>query len=337
MDCVREAILDLLTTLEAPGVIVSIRSEVYKSQDILYGYSNLETMEPMSTSLLFPIGSVTKTFTGTMLLQAYDAGLVNLHRSVNSIFLGINGGEYITIRDVGDMRSGIYNYTETELFQEVNVEDPYRVWSPSELLSIGLAEAPYFEPGSAFHYSNTNSVILGLAVERLFNDSYEEILYQQMLEPLELHNTSFKQVVPLAGSITGYTYVNDELVPTTGYNNSWGWSAGQIISNVLDMHKYAKKSLGQHKTLSKDATLQQRRWSTLDIVDGVEMGYGFQLEKLNNYIGHRGSLPGYSSYVLCNVPTRTTIVIVANLQTSKDGVTVVDPILRLLLELLPGL
>ena len=234
------------------------------------------------------------------------------------------------------MTSGLFNYSESPAFQSALEKNPFRVWSPCELISIGITNPPYFAPGTQFYYSNTNSIILGACVERLFNDDFANILCRRMLKPLKLCNTFFNETLPEEGSLTGYVYKDGEYLPVTGWNLTGAWTAGQITSNVDDLHRYAHKSIGMHETLSDNATRQQRKWASTQYVDGITKRNGFHMEKFNNYLGHPGGLPGFSNFTLCNVPSKTTIVIMCNIQTTKAGITPVDAILKLVLELFPG-
>jgi D-alanyl-D-alanine carboxypeptidase len=331
----KRNIMVLLTELNVPGAIISIRSRTYGNMDILYGYSNIRKKTPMDTRLIYPIASVTKTFTGTMFLQAYDENLVNLNESIDTCFVGIPNGENITIREVGNMTSGLFNYTESPKFIEVVKHNPYRTWSTMELVALGLTNPPYFPPGTDFHYSNTNTLILGASLERIYEQKYSKLLEERMIIPLGLKNTTFQPIVP-DGGVTGYVIKGGNYVPTTGYNYSYSWAEGEIMSNVEDMHKYARKSIGQHQTISKKAYKEQTKWIISEVVEGITRKYGFQMEKIDNYIGHNGSIPGFSNFVLTNNASMTTIVVMCNLQFTESGINPANQITYLIVKTLPG-
>lgn len=337
-------IISLLDELGVPGAVVSMRSQTYGNLEILYGYSNLKKKRPMSTQIIYPIASVTKTFTGTIFLQAYDEGLVCLDASIDTVFVGVPNGENITIRQVGNMTSGLFNLSESPKFLEVVLNDPYRTWSTMELVSLGLTNPPYFPPGTGFYYSNTNTLILGAALERIYEKKFCKILHERMLSPLNLKNTTFEPIIPKGGA-TGYIIENGEYIPTaasglkpvtTGYNYSYTWAEGEIMSNVNDMHKYARRSIGKHETISKNAARQQRKWVTSEVIDGITRKYGFQLQKINNYIGHNGSVPGFSNFVLSNNASKTTIVVMCNIQDTESGISPANEITYLLVKAFPG-
>jgi D-alanyl-D-alanine carboxypeptidase len=319
MEDLETALRTLIDELAVPGVIVSIRSRTYGNLEILHGYSNLETQAPMDPKLPFRIGSITKTFTGTMILQLVDEGKIKLDNPVNDYLLGIPNGQNITVREIGSMRSGLHNYSELPEFDAVLEADPYRYWSPAELLLLGVTAPPDFPPGTDFHYSNTNTVVLGFIIQRLDRESYREALQERMLTPLKLNETKFvaRTTDPV---IHGYVLEEGGYVDVTDYNDSWAWSAGELVSTVKDMHRYARVSIANHQTLSDAATADQRFWQNSDQVGAVIRRYGFQLIKLGTFLGHNGSLPGYNTYLLVSPQTRTSVVIVCNIQATSEDV-----------------
>ncbi len=341
LNTLKKEILVILKSLKVPGSIVSIRSETYGNMELFYGYSNLEKKIKMrcSKDLLWKIGSVTKTFTGTMILQMLDEGKLKLDNSINTVLFGIPNGKNITIREIGAMRSGIANYTATPEVNEDHPPYPHRVWIPSELLTLGINEPPDFPPSTDFHYSNTNSIILSNIVERLNPKnggpgSFQEELCRRMLVPLKLHNTN---ILPLIGRpcIHGYEPNPDGTYKDiTNYNESWAWSAGQMNSNLEDLHRYLKLSINKHITISDYAARQQRFWQSSGTVDGVTEQYGFHLLKADNYIGHNGALPGYSCSAFINPKTKTSIVVMCNIRATLDEINPSEKITHLVIRTL---
>ena len=83
----------------------------------------------------------------------------------------VPNGENITIAQLLDMRSGLHSYSELVSFNRILDEEPPKVWQPDELVAMGLAEEPYFPPGDGYHYSNTNTVLLGMIIEEITGHS----------------------------------------------------------------------------------------------------------------------------------------------------------------------
>ena len=89
------------------------------------------------------------------------------------------------------MRSGVYDYFKTSRFQDVFQKDFYRNWIPDELYALGITESPNFQPGEQAQYSNTNSIILALIIERITGNKIKKEIEQRILQPLKLYSTKF--------------------------------------------------------------------------------------------------------------------------------------------------
>jgi len=196
------------------------------------------------------IGSVTKTFTGTAVLQLLDDGLVELDKPISHYLSGIPDGDHITVRQMLQMRSGLYNYSEDINFNVSLDANPQRLGTIPELLDIAYAHPSYFPPGSGFHYSNTNSLLLGLLVKKLRGELLGKVFERRIFNPLGMHHTTSPDLddssIPQPHP-RGYMYTNMGTLPpacdaetigrhdATNARPSWTWAAGGAISNLHDM------------------------------------------------------------------------------------------------------
>jgi D-alanyl-D-alanine carboxypeptidase len=87
--------------------------------------------------------------------------------------------------------SGIYNYTDDPTFVPRVLADPYRYWSPRELVALATAHAPVFAPGTGWSYSNTNYILIGLILEKVTGSSIQTLLNRRLIQPLHLQHTFF--------------------------------------------------------------------------------------------------------------------------------------------------
>jgi D-alanyl-D-alanine carboxypeptidase len=162
---------------DAPGVVAAVQTPQYTWVGAL-GVADRASGKPMTPEVHHRIGSVTKTFTATMLLQAADKGLLSLDDTIDRYVKGVPNGDKITLRQMSDMTSGIASYTEDKQWAKEFLSDPTRVWKPEELAQIGIKESPLFEPGTEWYYSNTNYMLLGLVLEQVtgkpIGDLYRE-------------------------------------------------------------------------------------------------------------------------------------------------------------------
>ena len=137
----------------------------------------------------FRIGSITKTFTGTVILQLVDEGKLRLDDPIAKYQPEVPNGANITIRQLLQMTSGLFNYTDDPAWNQALDANRQRVWSPQELVAIALAHPPYFAPGTDFHYSNTNTVLLGLIIEQITGNNVADEFARRIFTPLGMRET----------------------------------------------------------------------------------------------------------------------------------------------------
>lgn len=111
------------------------------------GVADRASEEPMTPEMYHRAGSVTKTFTATLLLKAADKGLLSLDDTIDQYVKGVPSGEKITLRQMSDMTSGIASYTESDQWVKEWSSDPTKVWKPEDLARFGIEESPLFKPG----------------------------------------------------------------------------------------------------------------------------------------------------------------------------------------------
>ena len=135
----------------------------------------------MAADLHMRIGSNSKAFTITAILMLADQGKLGLDDPIDRFVEGVPSGNQITLRQLAAMRSGLYDYsddTNPKLPQQ-----PFRQWTPHELLEIAFHHPLLFPPGGEFDYSNTNTVLLGVVVEKVSGQSLASFIEQNILKP----------------------------------------------------------------------------------------------------------------------------------------------------------
>src|SRR5215210_8468350 len=132
---------------DAPGVVAAVQTPEYTWVRAL-GVADRTSEAPMTPDVHHRIGSLTKTFTISLLLHATDEGLLSLDDTIDRYIEGVPNGDEITLRQMADMTSGVANYTEDEQWPDEQTSDPYRVWKPEEVMQIGIKDSPLFDPGT---------------------------------------------------------------------------------------------------------------------------------------------------------------------------------------------
>ncbi|KRC62440.1 serine hydrolase [Agromyces sp. Root81] len=329
-----DAIIDnALTTTGIPGAIVGIWSPSgdYTSAA---GVADTTTGAPMTTELATRIGSATKPFTVTVVLQLVDEGKVELDDPISKYVEGVTDGDEITVRQLAGMRSGLPEYSATEAFVADYLADTGTSFTPQRLLGYVADQPVGFAPGTQFEYSNTNTILLGLLVERVTGGSLAEAITDRILKPLKLEHTLFpigsEMPDPHARGYTNQT-ADGSVADATDYNPSWGWAAGAMSSNLQDLGRWVP-ALVNGDLLS--AETQRERLRTEPIEEGDDsVGYGLGLFNINGWIGHNGSLPGYKTVTVYLPEQETTLVVLIN--TDIDGETdLVDALMAPITELI---
>lgn len=322
--------------LGVPGAMVGVWMKNQQPWITTLGVADLAKKTPIKLDDYMRIGSITKTFTGTVILQLEDEGKLSLKDPVSKYLPNVPNGENITIRQLGDMRSGLFNYTEDETFQK-SFSNLQRAWNPQELINFAFQNKPYFPPNQDFHYSNTNTIVLGLIIEKITGNALHVEIDRRIIKRFGLEQTIF----PTDGTMPtphaqGYWYDMDakptpKLINATNWNPSWGWAAGAIISKMEDLHRYAKL-VATGGMVSQNAQTERLRWTTTTEKPGWgSLKYGFAIADFNGAIGHNGALPGYQSFMGYLPEQDATVIVLVNIQTTAKEIEPADNLAQLII------
>jgi D-alanyl-D-alanine carboxypeptidase len=301
-----------------PGAIVGIWQDGAEPYVQAFGVRDTATGEPMSTDLFMRVGSVTKTFTTTAVLQLVDQGEVGLDDPIDAYVPGVPNGEAITIRHLAAMRSGLPDYGEVVI--PLLPGEPQRQWTPQELLEIGFSSPPLFPPGTPFDYSNTNTALLGLVVEKASGRPLDDYIAEHITGPGALDHTSVGDTAAFPSPhARGYTRTSDgSTVDATDWNPSWGYGAGNMISTLDDLSDWAR--VLADGTLLTPATQREREQFLPAPSEGAGSLYGLGVEYQNGWIGHNGNIVGYQAYAYRLPDEGTTMVVLVNSNVDPLGV-----------------
>ena len=313
-----------LAEMECPGALIGIA--VGDQQPVIYtlGVADVDTKKPMQRDFHMRIASVSKPFLGTAILLLADEGKLSLDDPVSKYVEGVPAGDKITIRQLANNTSGLFNSIENKEFQAAIVGDPKHQFTNAEILKYAFAKPAYSAPGEKFRYSNTNAVVLSDIIEKITGKPYAEFIRERVIKPLGLKGTDYlsEATVPSPAPSSyrngyenkwlgyGKTFYN-----VTSYSSSWAGAAGNMYSTLDDLLK-AGKPLATGKLLSEKSRKELTQWTATNYMN---IRYGFCVGELNGWIGHTGDVPGYCSYMGYSPAQDTTIVVLANLSNNKDG------------------
>jgi D-alanyl-D-alanine carboxypeptidase len=324
-----ETISALLPQTTIPGAIVGVWQEGQRDYTQAFGVQDPDSGEPMTLDLYIRIGSNTKSFTTTAILQLVDQGRLDLDDPIETYVAGVPNGDQITIRQLGMMRSGLPDYTEQVIWRWA--DQPQRQWTAEELLAIAFRQPLRFAPGTAFDYNNTNTVLLGVVVEQVTGQSLRDSIDEHILEPEGLTHTSFPVGAEFpAPHPHGYWRTPaGEIVDTTDWNTSWGGAAGQMISTLADLRVWAHALATG--TLLTPATQEQREQFLPAPDEGEGVVYGFGMTDNNGWRGHDGNVLGYVTYPFYLPTQQMTLVVLLNSSVDVlDSVAMMQAITRVI-------
>ena len=319
-EMLTETIPRAMQQASVPGAIVGVWQDGAAPFVRAFGVRDTASGEPMTTNLYMRIGSVTKTFVTTAILQLVDQGKLGLDDPISTYVPDVPNGDTITIRQLAAMRSGLYSYSNEVI--PALADQPDRQWTPEELLEISFRHAPLFPPDAEFDYSNTNTVLLGFVIEKVSGQSLNTYIDEHLTGAENLAHTVFPTddtSIP-APHARGYTTLPDgTITDATDWNASWGWAAGNMISTLDDLRVWVR-DVATGKLLSPATQREREQSFQLAPSEGEGSLYGLGLENHNGWIGHNGNITGYQAYAYYLPPERTTMVVLVNSNDDLLGV-----------------
>jgi D-alanyl-D-alanine carboxypeptidase len=328
----QDTIDHLLKTYKYKGLSVAVR--VRDLGDWNYAAGLSDPNQPLQTDMMIGIGSNTKTFLAASFLKLVASGILSLEDSVGKWLQPLaNVKGSITIRQLLNHTSGLYNYTQNPaLGDSVNAKPGY-IWSKLELVNK-FNKAKLYNPGVAWYYSNTNYLVAGLIAEAASGVPIHKFIRDSILTPLGLQNTFFpphEQVVPPFAQIwtnMGSGYLQSMALPTWFY--SLADAAGAMVSDAADNCKFWEH-LGKGDIISKDLLVNEMmKW-----VNTPTGKYGLGLFRAQRfgypYFSHGGSILGQLNENLLDTLNGFSISVLSN-QDSISPDRVVYGLYRILLS-----
>ncbi len=277
-----------------------------------YGYASLELSAPMPEDAQFEIGSVTKQFTAAAILKLVEDKKLSLDDDFTKYLDFDTKGRTITINNLLDHTSGIASFTEiSESFIELyNKEYPR-----DSLVRIVERTDFLFEPGEALIYNNIAYFFLGLIIEKITGEKYEEYLKETFFEPLGMDHTYYCSTTKVVkNKVYGYDYTAEGLQQRSYQNHTWPFAAGSLCSTTADLLIWME-ALHKRKIFSE--ALYQSLITPGELNDGTTLHYAKGLVNFHNFghkeIGHLGDIRGFMSdtryfpdddlYIICLVNT----------------------------------
>ncbi|MFI8813340.1 MULTISPECIES: serine hydrolase domain-containing protein [unclassified Streptomyces] len=296
-----------------PGITAQVRDtdRVWTSTS---GVGNLTTGVPRGKNDRFRIGSITKTFVATVLLQMEAEGRIGLGDTVDLHLRGLvrgngNDGRKITVRQLLSHTSGLFDYLADEEYLKTYMRGEgflkhrYDTLPPEKQVGVALSHRPLFPPGDRLSYSNTNYVLAALIIEKVGGRTYEAEVRDRIIKPLRLKDTSHpgNSIHMPRPSSRSYSKLfasdPDRIDDVTSMNGSQGWADGDIISTTGDLNRFYRALL-RGKLLPPEQLKAMK--TTVPAPGRPNVSYGLGLTRFRTSCGstvwgHGGGMVGSTS------------------------------------------
>jgi D-alanyl-D-alanine carboxypeptidase len=293
----------------APGALVYVRTPTAARAGTA-GFADVAAHVTMRPGYRWRIASLTKAFVATVVLQLEAKGKLDIDDPVERWLPDLlpNGGA-ITLRELLNHTSGVYNYTDDNDWVTSVVSNPTRAWTPQELVAIAVAHPDLFPPNTEYSYSNTNYILLGVVVETATGSNLGEELQRRIFAPLALTATSFPQTIVLGPDFV-HGYFGDELTDIAPLlSPSWAWAAGGIVSNARDVTMF-------YRALLTGRLLPAAQLREMEVPSVVAGTYGLGIDSIyttcGRAFGHNGDFFGWRTEVLATANGKREAVVMVN-------------------------
>jgi D-alanyl-D-alanine carboxypeptidase len=300
-----------------PGLAASVILADGSRWDGASGRAELgATGRDATPATVFVIGSITKTFVAALVVKLAEEGRLSLDDRLDRWVPEFPNANRFLLRQLLNHTSGIYNYFENPRYEALVFRRPTHRWTVREILA--LVERPYFAPGTGYHYSNTNYVLLGLAAERASRSSLGTAIRRRFLAPLGMRDTFFQGEEPVrVRGAMGYLYDAparrfEGLADRTNTRPNTSaatvaWAAGAMVSTAHDVATWARALYG-------GSVLSGRSLTQMLDFGRYAYGLGTRLSLLagQDAWGHTGSLRGFTAAAEYFPDQRLTIAVTTN-------------------------
>lgn len=309
--------------LKVPGICVGLWTKGREVFSGCKGKSKIDSDLDMDSQNYIRIGSITKTFTATLMMILSEKKYFSLDDPISKFGYAEAPKPEITLRQLASMQSGLANYSFDKSFQEDLFTNPDKRWDIHNLIDLGFkntlkgcpnAPSSCFPPGTRFAYCNTNYAMIAVIMEKVTQMSYKDLLEKFIFTPLNLHKTHVPSGRHLPEPYThGYTLQgtkNKEARDATHSNPAWGLGTGNLISTIGDLKIWAQ-ALVRGSLISdesKKAMFDYHQVPPNKPEHFYALGVGFK----NGWWGHAGSIPGYNTQIFYHPGLDSTIVVSVN-------------------------
>ena len=297
-----------------PGLVALVTDKRVPVFEGAVGVADVADGRPPTVDDWFRIGSVTKTYVSAVLIQLLREGAFARTDTVEQWLPGlVPGGDELPVELLLRMRSGLPDYAWAMLGTPPDLSRVNGYCRPEQLVAVAVAQPDRNPPGESFRYTNTDYVLLGLIAEKATGTRVDALVWQRILDPLGLRDTTF----PIADGwmrgphATGYLRMGPDQpyqeVPVV--SPSFGWTSGAMTATPRDLARFLDALLDGRVVDPADLATMTARTEPLD--ENHWRGFGLvRYERPDGTVafGHHGGVPGYTTVALRTTRGRTIVL-----------------------------
>lgn len=292
------------------SVLIAEKGKVLVSKG--YGLAKAATNTPNAADTKHRLGSITKQFTATLIMQLQEKGKLRVTDKLSKYLPDYPQGDKITIHHLLTHTSGVPSFTGFEDYSKTMAQ-------PSTLPQLidRFKQKPLeFEPGSKFNYSNSGYVLLGHIIEKASGQTYESALQNFILKPLRMADSGYEPANPSPEKrAVGYLMIGEKPEVAAPIHMTVPHGAGAMFSSVLDLYKW---NLG----LKQNKILQQKSLQQMYTPFKGNYGYGWVIDSVfqEKRVQHGGGINGFRT-ILMHFPEKDLfIVALSNTETYSERI-----------------
>lgn len=316
---VRHAVQARMKDGTYPALVIAV---VAGGRSRVYAYGTVHGGKAPDAGTVFEIGSVTKTFTATLLAQDILAGRVRPDEPVAKLLPGFKlpsrGGKAITLENLAAQYSGLPRLPSN--LAPKRMDDPYADYGADKLKAFLAGYTLQHDPGSVYAYSNLGVGLLGFALARKAGMPYPELLGKRIFGPLGMHSSATRVDARMRAHLAiGHDATGK---PVANWNFQALAGAGAIKSTARDMLRYLQANMGLlHSSLGKAMQLAHRpRASLPDKNERIGLVWMTRHDPDGDVVWHNGMTGGYASFLGFCADGSRGVVVLTNIQQSVDDI-----------------
>jgi len=326
---------------DIPGVILLVETPQKKFIGSA-GVENKESQNPIQVYHTMPTGSAGKPMIGLLTAMLADEGLLELDDTLDTwlsdeIMNQIPNGSEITLRQLLNHTSGIFNYVDNDNYLMLLLNEPDKLKTDVDFLALGLNHSASSKPGISHKYSNTGYLLTGLILDEVLGEHHSVMLRTRILEPLGMNNTYYRGIEKnQQGFISGYHTFEDinETYDTKAYQENIAVASSPVVSTVEEMALFMKSVVSDQSFLND--SIRAEVFGAEHLVEndnngGYGLGIIVELIKGDTAYYHGGLIHGYHTQNVYVKEKALSITAFINCSTEPSCESTMDDLIKKIL------